>query len=293
MGTHESRAIRSRGAVADGHERTQTWHGSSVFTQVTVLTRRAVHDYLSDPRAVVLSLMPPIIILFVMASAFSKLSNHTPGIPAGVSYFQFVLPAVLVNCAINASVQTGTALVDELRNGVAARLRSLPILPSSILIARSFSGLIRTAVQVVILLVLAQLTHRNVSLGGLAGMVAAFGLTLLMGWFLGWVFLMAGIWARRADAMLSLAFIASIPLMFISSAYIPVSDLPTVLAAVARVNPITYAINADRALFLKSAGTTVGAGVILSPILISLVLGTASAYAAVRLFRRPLQTSRQ
>jgi ABC-2 type transport system permease protein len=293
MGTHESSAIRSREAVADGHERTQTWQGSSVFTQVAVLTRRAVLDYLSDPRAVVLGLLPPIIILFVMASAFSKLSNHTPGIPPGVSYFQFVLPAVLVNCAINASVQTGVALVDELKNGVAARLRSLPILPSSILIARSFSCLMRTGVQVVILLVLAQLAYSNVSLGGLAGMVASVGLTLLMGYFLGWVFLMAGIWIRRADAMLSLAFLASLPLMFISSAYVPVSDLPTVLAAVARVNPITYAINAERALFLKTAGETVSAGVILPPILISVVLGTASAYAAVRLFRRPLQASRQ
>jgi ABC-2 type transport system permease protein len=293
MGTHESRAIRSRGAVADGHERTQTWQGSSVFTQVAVLTRRAVLNYLSDPRAVVLGLMPPIIILFLMASAFSKLNSHTPGIPPGVSYFQFVLPAVLVNCAINASVQTGAALVDELRSGVTARLRSLPILPSSILIASSFSGLIRTAVQAVILLVLAQLTHGNVSLGGLAGMVASVGLTLLMGWFLGWVFLMAGIWIRRADAMLSLAFLASLPLMFVSSAYIPVSDLPTVLAAVAHVNPVTYAINAERALFLKTAGRTVGAGVILPPIVISLVLGTATAYAAVRLFRRPLQANRQ
>jgi ABC-2 type transport system permease protein len=293
MGTHERRAIRSPGAVADGPERTQTWQGSSVFTQVAVLTRRAVLDYLSDPRAVVMSLMPPIIILFLMGSAFSKLGNHTPGIPPGVSYFQFVLPAVLVNCAISASVQTGAALADELRNGVAARLRSLPILPSSILIAHSFNGLIRTAVQAVILLVLAQLTYANVSLGGLAGMVASVGLTLLIAWFLGWVFLTAGIWVRRADAMLSLAFLVSLPLMFVSSAYVPVSDLPTVLAAVARVNPVTYAINAERALFLKTAGETVGAGVILPPILISLALGTASAYAAVRLFRRPLQASRQ
>jgi ABC-2 type transport system permease protein len=293
MGTYESRALRGQGAVADGHERTQNWQGSSVFTQVAVLTRRAILSYLSDPRAVVLGLLPPIIILFLMGSAFSKLTSHTPGIPPGVSYFQFVLPAVLVNCAINAAVQTGASLVDELKNGVAARLRSLPILPSSILIARSFSGLIRTAVQVLVLLVLAQLTYRNVSLGGFTGMVAAVGLTLLMGWFLGWVFLMAGIWVRRTDAMLSLAFLASLPLMFVSSAYIPADDLPTVLAAIARVNPVTYAINAERAIFLKTAGSTISAGVILPPILISVVLGVASAYGAVRLFRRPLQANRQ
>jgi ABC-2 type transport system permease protein len=293
MAKHDSHAIRSQGAVADGHARTRTWHGSSVFTQVAVLTRRAVADYLSDPRTVILGLIQPVIILFLVVSTFSRLSSHLPGIPPGISYFQFVLPAVLVDAAIVSSLQTGAALIDELRNGVVARLRSLPIMPASILIARSFSGLIRTAVQSVILLVLAQLTHGNVSLGGLAGMAASVGLTMLIGWFLGWAFLTAGIWIRRAEAMLSLAFVTSLPLMFASSAYVPVSDLPTVLAAVARVNPVTYAINAERAIFLKAAGSQVGAGVILPPMLISVVLGAVTAYAAVRLFRRPLQASRQ
>jgi ABC-type polysaccharide/polyol phosphate export permease len=65
-----------------------------------------------------------------------------------------------------------------------------------------------------------------------------------------------------------------------------------VLAAVARLNPVTYAINTERAIFLQTAGSPVGAAVILPPVLISVILGTATAYAAVRLFRRPLQVSR-
>jgi ABC-2 type transport system permease protein len=251
-----------------------------------------VLEYLSDPSAIVLGLAQPIIILFLVVSAFSKLSSHMQGMPPGISYFQFVLPAMLVDTAIQTSLQTGAALTDELKNGVVARLRSLPILPSTILIARSFSGLIRTAVQAVILLVLAELTHGNVSRGGLAGMAVSVGVTLLIGWCLGWVFLMAGTWIRRADTMLNLAFVVSLPLLFASSAYVPVSNLPTVLAAVARLNPVTYAINTERAIFLQTAGSPVGAAVILPPVLISVVLGTATAYAAVRLFRRPLQVSR-
>jgi len=141
--------------------------------------------------------------------------------------------------------------------------------------------------------VLAQLTHGNVSRGGLAGLVASVGLTMLIGWCLGWMFLMAGIWIRRAEAMLSLEYVVLLPLMFASSAYVPVRDLPTVLAAVAHVNPVTYAVNAERAIFLQIAGRPVGAGVILPPLLISVILGAVTAYAAVRLFRRPLHTARQ
>jgi ABC-2 type transport system permease protein len=291
MGEQYSLAISGQRLTADG--RTQAWQGSSVLTQVAVLTRRAVVEYLGDPRGVIIGLIQPFMILYLVVSVFSRVNAHIPGVSSGVTYFQYVLPGVLVDSAIQVSLQTGVALIEELRNGVVARLRSLPIQPSTILVARSFSGTFRTGMQTVMLLVLAQLTKGDVSFGGLPGLVAAVGLTMLTGWCLGWVFLALGIWLRRAETMFSLASVALLPLMFVSSAWVPINELPTVLAAVARVNPVTYAINAERALFLKTAGSTVGAGVILAPILISLVVGTASAYAAVRLFRRPLQVSQQ
>ncbi len=268
------------------------WPGSSGFTQVLVLTRRAVLEYISDPRSVLLGMAQPIIILFLVVSAFSKLNSHTPGIPHGVSYFQFVLPAMLVDTAIQTSLQTGVALTEELRNGVVARLRSLPIRPSSILIARSLSGLIRTALQATLLLALGEATHGHISRGGLVGLVVSILLTLPIGWCLGWVFLTAGTWLRQTEAMFNLAFVATLPLLFASSAYVPVSDLPTVMAAFARVNPVTYAINAERAIFLQTAATPVSVATFVPPLVISAILGTASAFAAVRLFRRPLQMIR-
>jgi ABC-2 type transport system permease protein len=220
------------------------------------------------------------------------MNAHIPGVPSGITYFQYVLPSVLVDSAIQVSMQTGVALIEELRNGVVARLRSLPIQPCTILIARSFSGTVRTGVQTVVLLALAQATHSDISRGGLVGMAASVGLTMLLGWCLGWVFLAAAMWLRRGEVMFSLTAVAVLPLMFLSSAWVPVDQLPTVLAAIARVNPVTYAINAERALLLKSAAESIGAEVILSPIVISAVLGAIAAYCGVRLFRRPLQASR-
>jgi ABC-2 type transport system permease protein len=273
----------------NGAAPTLTWHGSSVYTQVTVLTRRAVLDFLSDPRAVVTGLAQPVIWLFLLTSLFSKF-GRPPGFPPRVSYFNYVLPAVLVETALQASLQTGTGLIEELRNGIVPRLRSLPVLPSSLLTARSITGLMRTAVQVLITMVLAQLTHGNFSRGGLAGLTVSFGLTLLIGWSLGWVFLAISAWVRRADTVQNLGFMVLFLLMFASSAYVPVRDLPTGLSVVARVNPLTYAINATRTILLQTPG---GAGAIQSAILFSLVIGAAGTFAAVLLFRRPLEVTRR
>jgi ABC-2 type transport system permease protein len=275
--------------VFNGAAPAQTWHGSSVRTQVTVLTRRAVLDYLSDPRTVVTGLVEPVIWLVLLTSLFSKF-GRPPGFPPGVSYFDYVLPAVLVNTALQASQQTGAGLIEELRNGIVPRLRSLPVLPSSLLTARSITGLLCTAVQLLVMMTLAQLTHGNLSRGGLAGLIVTLGLTLLIGWSMGWVFLAVSAWVRRADTVQNLSFMVLFILMFASSAYVPVRDLPTVLRVIASGNPLTYAINATRAILLQIPG---GTGAIGPAILISLVIGAAGTFAAVLLFRRPLEMTRR
>ena len=116
------------------------------------------------------------------------------------------------------------------------------------------------------------------------------GLTLLIGWSLGWVFLAISAWARRADTVQNLSFMVLFILTFASSAYVPVRDLPTVLRVAASANPLTYAINAIRAILLQTPG---GTGAIGPAILISLAIGAAGTFAAVLLFRRPLDAIRR
>ena len=60
------------------------------------------------------------------------------------------------------------------------------------------------------------------------------------------------------EAANSLGFIAVFPLTFISSAFVPVHSMPSVLRAFADVNPFTIVVNAMRALWLGSpAGNSV------------------------------------
>jgi ABC-2 type transport system permease protein len=294
MGGLDYRAFHSKRPVTAGPpEAAQAWHGSTAFTQLTVLTRRALLGYLTDGRALVLSMAQPIIILFLVTSVFSKFGTLIPGYPAGVSYFAYVLPAVLVDNAVQTSLLTGAGLIDELRNGVAPRLRSLPIRPGSILIARSLTGVFRTAVQACIILVLAELTHGNIARGGLPALAASVGLTMLVGWGIGWVFLAAGVWIRHTETLTNLGYLILLPLTFVSSAYVPLTALPTPLRNFARVNPVTYAINAERAVFLHSAGGPIAASTIVLPIAFSLALGIVAAFGTMRLFRRPLASTWQ
>jgi ABC-2 type transport system permease protein len=260
-----------------------SWRGTNVPTQIMVLTGRSLRAIIRDPRMIVFSLLQPLVMLLLFSQIFASIAK-TPGFPQGTSYIDFLMPAILVNTAMGAAVQSGVGLVNDMKNGVLARFRSLPIRLGSVLVARSLSDMVRTGVQLTIMLIFAALLFGFAPAGGLPGVAAAWALGLLVGWGLGWVFIAAGAWLRNAEVMQMVGFLLMFPLMFASSAYVPVGNLPGWLQAVARVNPMTYAVNASRALSLN---LPVGTGVV-SALATSAGLAIVGATLAIRGFRRPM-----
>ena len=261
----------------------RSWRGTDVATQILVLTGRSLRAIVRDPRMIVFSLLQPLVMLLLFSQIFSSIAK-TPGFPHGVSYIDFLMPAILVNTAMGAAVQAGVGLVNDMKNGVLARFRSLPIRLGSVLVARSLSDMVRTGVQLVLMLLFAAVLFGFAPAGGVPGVAAAWALGLVVGWGLGWIFLAAASWLRNAEVMQMVGFLLMFPLMFASSAYVPVANLPGWLQAVAHVNPMTYAVNAARALSLN---LPVGTGV-LAALATSAGLAIVGATLAISGFRRPL-----
>lgn len=259
------------------------WRGSSPWTQITVLTGRSLHAFITDPGLVLVGLIQPILTLFVFTQIFSNVALAAD-LPPGTPYLDFLMPAVLVNHVVQTSSQTGVGLVEDLRNGIVARLRSLPIMPSSLLLARSTSDMARSALQVLLILVLAVTVLGYSPAGGLPGMILSALLTLAVGSALSWAFLAMGASLRRTEPMQNISVLVMVPLMFISSAFVPIDQLPSWLAFVARLNPLTYAVDASRAVALGLDGTYLVA----PSLTISVLVAAVSAFTAVRGFRRPL-----
>ncbi|RKT53029.1 ABC transporter permease [Saccharothrix australiensis] len=258
------------------------WRGTDFATQVLVLTQRSLRTLVRDPRMVVFSVLQPLIMLTLFSQIFASIAD-TPGFPRGVSYIDYLMPAILVNTAMQAALQAGVGLVTDMKNGVLARFRSLPIQLGSVLVARSLSDLARTAAQLVLMLLFAVTIFGFTPAGGITGIAAALALALAVGWGLSWVFLAIAAWLRNAELMQTVGFLAMFPLMFASSAYVPVSGLPGWLQAVANVNPLTHAVDAARALALALPVTGV-----VGALVTSAALAAVGWAFAVRGFRRPL-----
>jgi ABC-2 type transport system permease protein len=271
------------GGVGDPSPTARPWRGTNVATQVAVLTARSLRAIIRDPRMIVFSLLQPLVMLVLFSQIFSSIAK-TPGFPTGVSYIDYLMPAILVNTAMGSAVQSGVGLVTDMKNGVIARFRSLPIRLGSVLFARSLSDVVRTGVQLLFMLLFATVLFGFDPAGGMIGVLGAWALGLVVGWGLGWIFIAAGAWLRSAEVMQMVGFLLMFPLMFASSAYVPISGLPGWLQAVAHVNPMTYAVNASRDLTLD---LPVGTGVV-AALATSAGLAIIGAAFAIRGFRRPL-----
>lgn len=260
------------------------WHGSSFATQVWVLTQRSLNTFLRDPRMLFFSLLQPLVMLLLFSQVFGGISQlgslHQWG-----SYINYLLPSTLVTTAMTSAMSSGVGLLTEMSNGVIARFRSMPVSLFSVLLARSLSDTVRMAIQLVVMLIAAALLFGFSPAGGVMGVTAALLISLVVGWGLGWLFLAVATWVKKAETMQAVAFLTMFPLMFGSSAYMPVSTMPGWVQVIANVNPLSYAIFASRGL-----ATTIWeanpAYTLVASLVISGAIAVIGGVIATRNFRR-------
>ena len=83
-------------------------------------------------------------------------------------------------------------------------------------------------------------------------------LLLLFGYAFSWIFALVGLYSSSAETAQQIGFILIFPLTFISSAFVPVENMPAALEAFANVNPFTITVDAMRHLFVGTpAGNSV------------------------------------
>ncbi|MDX3193115.1 ABC transporter permease [Streptomyces sp. MN03-5084-2B] len=256
------------------------WPESGFWTQVRVLTTRSLGTAFSDRRLVFFGLLQPVVLLLLFSQVFSGV-GALPGVAAYRGYVNFLVPATLVNIAMTTAMGSGAGLLAEIYGGFTGRLRCLPISLFAVLVARTLADSARLGVQLVVTALASVVFLGFRPAGGVAGLGLALALTLVVGWCLSWVFVAITTWLRKAETLQAASFVVMFPLMFSSSAYMPLDTMPAWVRAVSAVNPLTYAIDATRALALaRPLGWSV-----FTALVIAAIAAVGGAFLAARTFR--------
>lgn len=225
------------------------WPTASFGAQVRVLTARSLKSTVADRRLLFFLLLQPIVLLLLFSQVFSAIAA-LPQVAIYDSYVNFLVPATMVNIGIATAMGTGTGLLAEIYSGFAERLRSMPINLFAVLAARTVADTVRLAALLVVTVLASVALLGFRPAGGVLGVTAALLLTLVVGWCFSWLFVAITTWLRKAETLQTVSFIVMFPLMFSSSAYMPLDAMPVWMQIVSVVNPVTSAIDAVRALAL-------------------------------------------
>jgi len=216
-----------------------------VVSDTLAMTRRNLLRYLRLPNLLVFSTVQPV--MFVLLFSFVFGGAIKAALPPGEKYIDFLMAGIFVQTVIFGSVQTGVGLSDDLSRGMIDRFRSLPMARSAVLAGRTMSDVVRNCFVVVLMTAVGMAIGFRFH-GGFIPAIGGLGLAVLFGLAFSWISAFIGLSVRDPEAAQAAGFVWIFPLVFASSAFVPVQTMPEWLQVFARNNPLSHTVNAIRAL---------------------------------------------
>jgi ABC-2 type transport system permease protein len=218
-----------------------TSRSTGVWTSTLTIARRGILKFLRTPQLVVLGTIQGAMFLLIFRYVFGG------AIDAGsISYVDFLVPGFVTTTVLFAGMGAATAIAEDLDQGFVDRLRSLPIPRSAVLSGRALADTTVMTWSLAITTAIGFAVGFRIH-GPVPDAVLALGLCVLFGFAFEWLFLYLGQIAGTAQAAQGFALLI-FPLTFVSSAYVPVESMPGWMQVVAEHQPITYMVDAVRAL---------------------------------------------
>ncbi|MGH2719084.1 MAG: ABC transporter permease, partial [Actinomycetota bacterium] len=170
-------------------------------------------------------------------------------------YVDFLMPGIFVQTTVFGSIATAVGLATDIKSGLLERFRSLPMARSALLAGRTTADLARNVIVVILMLAVGLAVGFRIHTNVLA-LLAGLGLVLLFGYTMSWVFAAVGLAVGDPETAQAAAFPVMAPLVFASSAFIPVSTMPSWLQGFAAHQPVSVTASAVRALVDGGATTS-------------------------------------
>lgn len=208
-----------------------------------IVARRNLMQIVRIPAVLVFELVQPVMFVLLFRYVFAgNIANM--GVFEG-GYVIFLMPGIIVQNAIFGATTTAIGIAEDLKAGLVDRFRSLPMARSAMLAGRATSDLIKNFILLLVVIGIGYLVgfeFRNGVINALAMIV----LVMAVSFAFSWVMAAIALAVKKLEAVQAAAFTGIFPLVFMSSALVPVQGMDPWVQAIARNNPITHWANLAR-----------------------------------------------
>jgi ABC transporter DrrB family efflux protein len=216
--------------------------GAWVIRDALAVAQRNLIAYIRIPQLLVFSTIQPVIFVLMFRYVFGGAIT----VP-GVGYVDFLMPGIFVQTVVFGSMAAAIGLATDLKSGLMERFHSLPMTRSAVLAGRTLADLVRNA------FVAALMTGVGFAVGfrihtNVLAFLAGIALVLLFGYTFAWIFATVGLAVGDPETAQAASFPVMAPLVFASSAFVPVESMPGWLQVFAEHQPVSVTASAVRAL---------------------------------------------
>jgi ABC-2 type transport system permease protein len=266
------RVLEREAVLGIDDARAQTQRGEWA-REVGALFRRWYLQLIRDRLNLVFSLTQPAIWLAFFGSAMGRAID--PRVIGTSDYVGFMLAGVIAFTVVTNTVSGAMPLLWDKEVGYLDKLLAMPIARSSLIVSRFLFQFALGSAQVFLVFVVAVASSVNVASGSL-GAIGILAVAGLLSMSFTALFMALAYRAPTHGTFFAVAGFITLPLVFLSNAFVPIEAMPAWMQVIARLNPLSYAIEAMRILVLEGWAVDVvrAAGVLLAFAVGSLALAT-------------------
>jgi ABC-2 type transport system permease protein len=247
-----------------------------MFTETFVIFQRQMRILLRNPVWVFFGLTQPILYLALFGPLLKNVSGGGLG---GDAAWRVFVPGLLLQLAIFGAGFAGFGIIQELREGVIDRQRVTPARRTSLIMGRTISNMVTIGVQAFVLILVALPFGLRASWSGIVSSVV---MICLLALGISAASYAMGLILKDEDSFAPFIQGVSLPLLLLSGVLLPMSLAPAWLRHTSEVNPLTYVVDATRALFRgdwSNHNVWIGA-------LVTIALGALLGWWGTRTFQR-------
>ncbi|WTJ96416.1 ABC transporter permease [Streptomyces sp. NBC_01537] len=207
------------------------------------MTHRRLKVVVHQPGYLVITLVQPVIWLFLFGSLFKKIVE-LPGFGAS-SYLDYLVPGIVVMNALSFNSWAGMGALEEIERGTFNRFLITPVSRSAIMNCAVVEYALSTVVQSLIIVALGRAGGAQYP-GGAAGLAVLITAAVLLGVIFSALSNTFGLLVRRRETIIALNTFLLLPLTFLSSAFMSWNLMPRWMCDIAVFNPVNWALTAGR-----------------------------------------------
>jgi ABC-2 type transport system permease protein len=271
-----------RGELASPAVRRPTTPSAAIVSFVNktlIIAELEVRKLRHDATELVTRAVQPALWLLVFGEVFTQVR----AIPTGnLRYLDFMAPGILAQSVLFIAIFYGIAIIWERDLGIVHKFLASPTPRAALVLGKALSAGVRSLSQAVIIYALALLLGVSINWNPLA-LLSVLLVVILSAAFFSTFSLIIACLVKTRERFMGIGQVLTMPLFFASNAIYPIAIMPAWLQVISHINPLTYEVDALRALMLAGGTSEYGVGMDVT----ILVLATALlVYIGARLYPR-------